>query len=114
MNKASHLLLHGEKAAAVIIENTFKNDRRGGVHYPVIRFLTKKDKWVIQELSIGTRPAVEAGTKLEVIYDPDNPNDVMIHSRWRMEIIPRLFLAPGIAGLILGFLELLMKVDYIS
>lgn len=36
MNKAAHLILHGEKAAATIIENTFKKDRKGGVYYPVV------------------------------------------------------------------------------
>lgn len=107
------MILHGEKATAVIFENKFKYDRKGGVYYPVVRFLTKDEKWVIQELSIGTRPALEIGSEVEIIYDIENPNDVMINSTWRIEIIPRLFLALGIVGLILGFLELLLITDYI-
>ncbi len=114
VQKAAYLLLHGEKATAIIFKHTVKSDRKGNMYYPVIKFLTRDGKWIIQELSIGNNPPMGKGSEVEIIYDPENPTNVIINSTWRMVIIPRALLALGITGLVWGFMELLLITDFIN
>lgn len=106
--KGNHLLTNGKKAKAVIFKNNYSsNAGDGGMYYPVVRFLTDKQEWITQELSIGYSPAKKEGTKLEVIYDPDDPTDVEINSTFQLEILPRILVIIGVCGLVFGVLELL-------
>jgi Protein of unknown function (DUF3592) len=113
--KGNHLLTNGKVADAVIFKNNHSTSRSGrGTYYPVVRFLTDKQEWITQELSIGYSPAKEEGTKLQVIYDPEDPTKVEINSTLQLEILPRLFVALGIGGLIFGTLEYLNIIELIS
>jgi hypothetical protein len=113
--KGNHLLKNGKKADAIIFKNNFQSSRSGGgTYYPVVRFLTEKQEWITQELSIGYSPAKEKGTKLQVIYDPEEPTNVEINSTLQLEILPRLFVALGSGGLIFGALEYLDVIELIA
>ena len=104
--KGSHLLSNGKKAKAVIFKNNVKRSGSDGdLYYPVVRFITDEQEWITQELSIGYSPAKPEGTKLQVIYDPENPAIVEINSSFQLEIFPRLLTAIGIVGFIWAFLE---------
>ncbi len=106
--KGNHLLANGKKAEAIIFKNNFQSSSSGGgTYHPVVRFLTDKQEWITQELSIGYSPAIPEGTKLKVIYDPDDPTNVEIHSSLQLEILPRLLVAIGVVGFIFGSLEYL-------
>lgn len=106
--KASHLLKNGKKAKAVIFKNNYSsgNSNSPGMYHPVVRFLTDKQEWITQELNVGYNPAKKEGTKLEVIYDPEDPTTVEINSAFQLEIILKGFVGVGAFGLIFGFLEL--------
>lgn len=112
--KGSHLLTTGKKAKAVVFKNNYSSGSDGGTYYPVVRFLTDKQEWITQELSIGYSPAKKEGTKLEVIYDPDDPTNVEINSSFQLEILPRLLVVVGLCGLIFGVLELLDIIQLIN
>jgi hypothetical protein len=113
--KGNHLLTNGKKADAIIFKNNFQSSMSGGgTYYPVVRFLTEKKEWITQELNIGYSPAKKEGTKLEVIYDPEEPTNVAVNSTLQLEILPRLFVALGIAGLILVTLEYLDIIELIA
>ncbi|PTB92551.1 hypothetical protein C9994_13865 [Marivirga lumbricoides] len=106
--KGNHLLVHGKKADAIIFKNDFDHrDSNGGMYYPVVRFLTDKQEWITQKLSIGYSPAKPEGTKLKVLYDPEDPTNVEINSSFQLEILPRLFVVLGAAGFIFSMLEYL-------
>lgn len=104
-----HLLKNGKTATAVIFRNNFKSALEGGsgLYYPVVRFLTDKQEWITEELGIGYKPKKREGTKLEVIYDPENPTDVEIHSILSLKLLPLLFIITGIVGVVLASLEYL-------
>jgi hypothetical protein len=74
-----------------LIDGTYEAGSKGGYYYPVVRFLTDKKEWITQQLNIGQTPPMKEGTKVEVIYDPDEPTTVQINSRFLLEILPRLF-----------------------
>lgn len=114
--RGNHLLKNGKKAEAIIFKNNFQpsSSGGGGTYYPVVRFLTEKQEWITQELSIGYSPAKKEGTKLQVIYDPEEPTSVEINSPLQLEILPRLFVAIGIGGLVFGTLEYLEIIDLIK
>ena len=113
--KGNHLLTKGRKAYSIIFKNNFQYSKSGGgTYYPVVRFLTDKQEWITQELSIGFSPAIPEGTKLQVIYDPEDPNNVEINSSLQLEILPRLFVVLGISGLLFVTLEYLDIIALIS
>ena len=106
--KGNHLLKNGKKAEAIVFSNNFQaSDDGGGVYYPVVRFLTDKQEWITQELNFGTNPKKREGTKLQVVYDPENPTDVQINSTFMLEILPRILTALGVMGLVFVTLEIL-------
>ncbi|MCU0402439.1 MAG: DUF3592 domain-containing protein [Algoriphagus sp.] len=113
--KGSYLLKNGKKASAVIFKNNYSKGSPGnsGTYYPVVRFLTDKQVWITQELSIGYNPPKKEGTKVEVIYDPEEPTDVEINSRFQLEILPRLLVCIGVMLLVFGFLELFDVTQFI-
>ena len=106
--KGTHLPTTGKKAKAVIFKNNYssRTGTDGGTYYPVVRFLTDKQEWITQELSIGYSPAKKEGTELEVIFDPEDPSNVEINSTFQLEILPRILVIIGFCGLVLGVLEL--------
>ena len=105
--KSNHLLANGKKANAIIFKNNYKNSTVTGMYYPVVRFLTDKQEWITQELQIGYNPSKKEGTKLEVIYDPNDLGTVEINSTFQLEVLPKLFVVIGLCGAIFGILELL-------
>lgn len=110
--RGNHLIHNGKKAKAVIFKNNFKRSGSdGGMYYPVVRFTTESNEWITQELNIGYSPAKPEGTKLEVIYDPDDPTNVDINGTFQLEVLPRLFVAIGLVGFILSLLEYLEIID---
>ena len=104
--KNSHLLVAGKKAKAIVLENNYEPSKEGGAYYPVVRFLTDKDVWITQQLNFGVNPAIKEGTRLDIIYDPEDPTTIQINAIFFFEVLPRLLLALGICGLTFAFLEL--------
>ena len=53
--KGAYLLATGKKAKAILLKNNYHRGTEGdgGYYYPVVRFLTDKQEWITQELSIG-------------------------------------------------------------
>jgi len=90
------------------------SDNDMNMYYPVVRFTTDTEEWITQELSVGYSPAKQEGTKLEVIYNPENPTEVAINSSFQLEILPRFLTAIGITGLIIALLEFLEVTQLIA
>lgn len=113
--KNKHLLETGKKAKAIIFKNNSGSNTGGSaVYYPVVRFLTDKQEWITQELSAGHTLAQKEGTKVDVIYDPDDPTNVEINSLFQLKIRPGIFIVTGFCGLVVGILELLDITQVIS
>lgn len=114
--QGSQLLTTGKKAKAIVFKNNYSpgTGTNRGVYFPVVRFLTDKQEWITQELNIGSNPALEEGSQLEIIYDPDDPTNVAINSTFQLEILPRIFVTIGLCGLIFGALELFDITQFIA
>jgi hypothetical protein len=112
--KGKHLLVKGKKSNATV----FKNERDdsgtdGPLFYAVIRFLTDKQETITKQRNVGYSTPEKVGTKLKVIYDPENPSDFEIHSKFNLEIMPRLLTGLGAIGMIYIVLEILDVVNYL-
>ncbi|GAB3343217.1 hypothetical protein GCM10027299_58620 [Larkinella ripae] len=94
---------HGKKANASIVLNHLK----GRMHYPVVGFLTDKQEWITQELRTGYRPAKREGTKLEIIYDPNDVTRIEIFSFFNLHVLPILLIVIGAIGLLIGIFSIL-------
>lgn len=108
--KGRFLIANGKKADAVV----FRNNRHRDTWYPVVRFLTDRQEWITQELDIGHPSAIPEGTKLQVVYDPDNPADVAINSQRHLEILPLVFVAIGVILFVFGTLEMLGFINLVG
>jgi hypothetical protein len=105
--RGSRILNKGMRSEATIIKNVYQPDGEGGgVYYPVVEFLTKKNEKVTKKLSFGVHPARPIGKKLGVVYDPDKPLDFVTSPGLYLEVVPRLLVAIGITGLIISILDL--------
>jgi len=109
------LIENGKKAEAIIFKNNFKGaGYQRGLYFPVVRFLTEKKEWITQELSVGQNPPMEEGKRVTVIYDPEDPTTVDIHSTFRLEILPKILVVLGIFGIVSGFLVYLEIIELSS
>ncbi|WP_416866285.1 MAG: DUF3592 domain-containing protein [Imperialibacter sp.] len=107
LQKVHYLLNNGKKAEATIVGNHFESTRQGGVYYPIVKFLTDKQEWITQQLSVGFKPKRAEGGKVDIIYDPDDLGNVEIDSTIMLEFLPRLLVVIGLCGVIFGVLEIL-------
>lgn len=109
--KSSNLLANGRKTNAIIFKNEYRRSSDGGMYYPVVRFLTADKEWITKELDIGYLPAKPAGTELDVIYDPEDPQTVEIYGSFQLYLLPKLLVLFGIIFLIVGVLSYAEIID---
>ena len=112
--RANHLLTAGKRASAVVFENVFEYNRNGGVYYPVVRFQNERQEWVAVQLKIGRRPPIPEGTKLEILYDPENSGEAEINSGFYLEVLPRIMVVAGLFGMVFAILEALGITSYLT
>jgi hypothetical protein len=110
--KGNQLVGNGKRAKGIIFKNNY-SFIDGGLYYPVIRFLTDKKEWITQELDVGYKIAKDEGTEIEILYDMDDPTNIQVNSNFELAILPRLFVAIGLFGFILGVLEYLDYTDFL-
>jgi hypothetical protein len=110
--KGNQLVGNGKRAKGIIFKNNY-SFIDGGLYYPVIRFLTDKKEWITQELDVGYKIAKDEGTEIEILYDMDDPTNIQVNSNFELAILPRLFVAIGLFGFILGVLEHLDYTDFL-
>ena len=115
LRDGNHFRSRGKKADATIVQNNLGTSGfDSGSYYPVIKFLTEKKEWITQELKTGFEPPIPEGTKVEVLYDPENPSDVEINSSLRLKILPALFIAAGIIGMTISILDYAQIVSWLK
>ena len=102
-NRHQNLLKTGKRATAIIYKNEYAHGTRGGaIYYPVVRFLTERNEEIIQKTNIGSSRPKPEGEKVEVIYDPLNPREVMINSKFNMVTLPWIFIGAGLVSLLIA------------
>jgi Protein of unknown function (DUF3592) len=112
--KGNHLLAKGKKANATVFKNIRDDSGTDGpMFYAVIRFITDKQETITKQRNVGYSTPQKVGTKLKIIYDPENPNDFEVHSTFNLETLPRLLTGLGVFGLIYIVLEFLDVVNYL-
>ena len=112
------ILARGKLSEATIVKNIYcpneltliKNahgldDDESGTYYPVIHFMTDKNELITKQLTIGFNPPRSVGKKMSVIYNPNNPSDIVTYPRIQLEVIPRLLVSIGVIGLIIVVLD---------
>jgi hypothetical protein len=89
-----------------LIQNALGLDEdESGTYYPVIRFMTDKNELITKQLTIGFNPPRPVGKKFSVIYNPNNPSEIMTYPRIQLKVIPRLLVSIGVTGLIIVVLD---------
>ena len=94
-------------------QNKFDSYARNVNDKITVRFLTKDDVWITEQVKtnsiISFTGQYKAGEHVRVIYNPANPSEFMIESK-QSEIIGRLVIGvAGLAFLIFGIYQSLNK-----
>lgn len=113
--KADYLTKNGIKTEAVVFKNVYRNDgigAKGGMYYPVVRFLTEEKEWITHEMSGGNSSADPPGTKLDVIYDPGDPTNLVLASPMQMKVLPLLLMCIGVIGFLFGILGVAGAIEF--
>ena len=89
-----------DRAAGTVIELRSEVSDGDEVFYPVVRFTTAEGRSVEFVSSSGSSPPSESvGDEVEVLYDPDDPNDAQLSGFFHLWLWP---LVLGPLGLIFG------------
>lgn len=112
------ILARGKLSEATIVKNIYCpneltlilndlgiDDDESGVYYPVIHFMTDKNELITKQLTIGFNPPKSVGKKLSVIYNPNNPSEIVTYPSIQLEVIPRLLVSIGVIVLIIVVLD---------
>lgn len=82
----------------------FDFEQRDGYNYPVVRFCTLQQEWITQTSKLSYVPHLfKKGQQVTIVFDPHNPADFYIDSKWT-RITPLLLLAAGIITVVAGVL----------
>jgi hypothetical protein len=101
-SKYKLLLDIGEKSEGIVFDLEKSKNSEFNSQYPIIRFLTKKNEWITKAANLGISVSTyKQGDKVNVIYNPDKPEEFMIESKWQILISKGLLFA-GLVGLIIG------------
>ena len=94
-----------EHATGTVIELTGEIDSEGDeLFFPVVRFTTADGKEIEFESSSGSSPASHStGDRVEVLYDPDDPNDAQLSGFVDLWLFTIIFFLVGGAFLAVGW-----------
>lgn len=92
----SRLKNYGIKVKGIVY--SLELNRKSQVYYPVVRFRTKQQEWITKKMDFGTNPPQYAeGSRVDLIYDPDEPENVDIDASLQLTIVPKTLLIAGVA-----------------
>jgi hypothetical protein len=111
--KYKQLLNSGERSEGIVFDLERSKNSDSIAQYPIIRFLTKKEVWITKRVDLGISfSTYKQGDKVNVIYNPEKPEEFMVESKWQM-IASQVLLAFGIISLIVGII-LFVREYYIN
>ena len=93
-----------ERATGTVIDLSSRTDSDGDVMYhPVVRFTTAEGRTVQFVSGTGSSPASQSeGDSVEVLYDPDDPQDAKLSGFFDLWLWPFALSALGVAFLVFG------------
>lgn len=93
-----------ETATGTVIDVSQKTDSEGAVaFYPVVRFTTAEGRTVEFVSSSGSSSSGSVGDRVEVLYDPDHPQDAQLSGFFDLWLWP---LVLGPLGIMFGIFAL--------
>lgn len=73
---------HGTEVKGIVFNVEQLVGTYNNISYPIVRFLTKENDWVVKSSRIGLIPGIyKKGKEVSVIYQNDNPNNFFIKDK---------------------------------
>jgi hypothetical protein len=92
----------GEKSEGIVFDSEKSKNSDSNLQYPIIRFQTRKNEWITKAVDSGISTSTyKQGDKINVIYNPDKPEEFMIESKGQILISKGLLFA-GVGSLFIG------------
>lgn len=104
VHKTAQMVNAFATARGTVIGNTYTPFAEGGAAYvPVVEFQTPDEQVVRFTDGIGTYPAeYEVGTRVNVLYDPQNVQNARVYSWKRLWFAPTLITSVGALPILIG------------
>ena len=104
--KLERLSKTGEIVEGIIFDFAANTSTNSEMHYPIVRFVTKKGYWITLKSDVGFNDGYyKQGDAVTVTYNPNRPEEFTILST--SSPLPTLFTVIGI-GMLLGGIYALM------
>ena len=95
-NHTQEFIKTASTVEGTVIEIRQKISKKSITYFPVFKYQTHQGKIVHIESSVGTNPPnYGVGAKVNVIYDPNDPNQAEINSFWSVWLLTVVFGALG-------------------
>ena len=96
----------GKKATGTIIENKISKSYQSVTYFPVISFHDQEGQLRSEILTLGFSPAKELGSKIEILYNPEDKSEITINDNLMLVIVPRILTVVGLTGVIASLLDI--------
>lgn len=88
--------------------STDSKGRSSSVYYPVVKFTTPSGEPTVFESNLGTYPPqFRKGNEVELLYNPQQPDSVMINSWMDLWFLPVMFTSLGSIFVLIGGVPLI-------
>lgn len=101
--RTRRLMSNGTLVQATVVENIPSRDSEGGTMYtPLMDYSINGSVRSFSPTGRANPPAYAIGEKVNLIYDPNNSNDIRIRSYWGMYLASNILLAMALPMLLIG------------
>jgi hypothetical protein len=120
LEKVDRLKAKGKKVKGIVFKNNLRyssghsSNQMRTIYHPVVRFLTEDNVWITQELNIGVNPPMREGKEVNLLYNPQDPEEVILSNTLYTVFFPWGLTLAGIIILATACLDLLDITNYIK
>lgn len=113
-SRARRLMTNGSLVQATVVENIPSRGSEGGTMYtPLMEYSIDGSVSSFSPTAKANPPAYAVGEKVNLIYDPNNNNDIRIRSYWGVYLGSNILLAMALPMVLIGIGYFLFKVGII-
>lgn len=113
-SRARRLMSNGSLVLATVVENIPSRGSEGGVMYtPLMEYSIDGSVRSFSPSAMANPPAYAVGEKINLIYDPNNNNDIRIRSYWGVYLASNILLAIALPMVLISIGYFLFKAGII-
>ena len=106
--KLMRLKQTGIRTTGIVVSNRLHINRMTGwTYFPTVEFTDVEGTLHSVELEFGSMPRLPINSEVELLYDPQKPEEAVRHDPLNTTLAPVLLILSGLVGLTFALLQLL-------